>query len=141
MTKYTFLGKVENCEYYFENDAYRFERPSIKKRVSSEKYEAIVTREFLNLPKEELIVGVTIFLSEINKNVEIKDIVKDIDGGLRIYTDYVIEEKLNYKSLDKAVNKLDNYYYKKYRCLIEENDELRRSYKKLKFFNLYKKLK
>lgn len=35
MIKYTFLGKIEKCEYYFKNDAYGFKRPSIKKRVSS----------------------------------------------------------------------------------------------------------
>ncbi|GIN66311.1 hypothetical protein FKN04_12265 [Bacillus glycinifermentans] len=137
MIKYTFLGKVEKCEYYATEDY--FGEVSINKEIFTTECKVITTK---SLHEDiELVNGTTVFLNEINKEVQIEDIVREIDGGFRIYTDYVIESKLNYKSVDKAINDLENKYNKKIRSLFDERDEIRRSYKKLKFFNLYKKLK
>ncbi|GIN25609.1 hypothetical protein [Bacillus licheniformis] len=137
MIKYTFLGKVEKCEYYAK-ESY-FGEVLINKETFTTEYKVITTK---SLHEDiELVNGTTVFLNEINKEVQIEDIVREIDGGFRIYTDYVIESKLSYKSVDKAINDLENKYNKKIRSLVDERDEIRRSYKKLKFFNLYKKLK
>lgn len=164
MNEYIFFGKIETYEYFFEKSNCfpkdRYFTRLIKERILSVDYEIIATRQFLNLAKEDLVEDNVIFLKEINRDTRIENVIKDIDGGVRIYTDFT-NRIFKHESLKKSVIDLENAivdmqkkyekqlqnYINKIRDKEQEIYDLewrleeKDSYEKLNFFNLYKKLK